>query len=287
VRRDRPSQTASFVALARALANDGFTTIPGFSDPVARKLLSPMWTAGYRFLSRWTQRARGEARDRAIAQLEIIPLRVAAIDDQLDKAIADGCRQLVILGAGLDTRAFRMASLADVAVFEVDHPATQSYKRRASSGLHATAKSLAFVAVDFERRALGPSLRDAGFDASKPAAWIWEGVVMYLTDEAVRNTLDDVASCSARGSVLIVHYHEPYTQAGRQARRAQDLLLSVWREPQIGLRTPDAMHAEAMRAGFDVVSDTRAGEWARRFGAKDPVGPPADVAHLLVARRAG
>src|SRR5271170_355072 len=113
----RPSQTASMVATARALANDGFTRVPGFRDPYARALLSPGWASAYRLFSRWARRAQPERRHDVIAQFDIIPLRIATFDAELKAAVASGCRQLVLLGAGLDARAFRMEALARVAVY--------------------------------------------------------------------------------------------------------------------------------------------------------------------------
>jgi methyltransferase (TIGR00027 family) len=225
------------------------------------------------------------ARRRSISRLDLIPLRVSAIDAELATSVAGGCRQLVILGAGLDTRAFRMASLADVAVFEVDHPATQAYKRRKSRLLRPVARSLTFVPVDFERQRLGASLIGAGLRPDQPTAWVWEGVVMYLSDEAVRRTLDDVALSSAPASTLLVHYHERLAPSVGPEYRIRQLLLSIWGEPHIGERAVEAMHDEVRRVGFDIVSDTRPSDWARRFNAQEPSGLAVAITHLLVARR--
>jgi methyltransferase (TIGR00027 family) len=273
------------VAMARALADDGFTTVPAFRDPVARQLLSPQWAWYLRLSSGWQKRTAPEKRARAMAQLDAIILRVAAIDAEIEAAVAAGCRQLVVLGAGLDTRAFRLDALAGVDVFEVDHPATQAYKRRAAGSLRPRAKSMTFVAVNFERDSLEEGLRAAGFRSHEPAAWAWEGVVMYLTDEAVRGTLADIARSSRQGSVLVINYHEPETGAASRERRLSQMLLSFWREPQIGLRTRETMQAEVRRAGFDVVSDTPPSEWAARLGAEQPAGRTARISRLLVARR--
>lgn len=283
MREQRPSQTASFVALARALAHDGVTSIPGFSDPIARELLSPWWSLTHRALSASLRHARAARRERAIAELDVIPMRVVVIDAELEAAIARGCRQVVILGAGLDSRAYRMSSLAEVAVFEVDHPATQAYKR--AKAPHPVSRSLTFVAVDFERESLVAKLSEAGLRREELTAWIWEGVVMYLTDEAVERTLGDIGPCCAPGSALLVHYHEPYEERGAREGRGQRWLLSLWREPQIGRRSSEAMHKAVARAGFEVVSDTRPPEWAARVGARAPTGLTAAVTHFLVATR--
>jgi methyltransferase (TIGR00027 family) len=283
----RPSQTASMVATARALANDGYTRVPGFRDPYARVMLPIGWASAYRLFSRWANRAPPEKRDRVVAQFDIIALRVATFDAEITAAVRDGCRQLVLLGAGLDTRAFRMASLADVAVFEVDHPATQAYKRRKASELTAFARSVTFVPVDFESSSLAESLSHTEFRADQPTVWVWEGVVMYLTDEAVQATLTDIARCSAPSSTLIANYHTPHSKPVDGEHRLRRVLLSLWREPQIGQRTTEAIHEWVRRAGFEVVSDTDPVEWARRFGSPPPVGQSTRVMRIFVARRRG
>jgi methyltransferase (TIGR00027 family) len=221
-----------------------------------------------------------------MARLDVITVRVAAIDAELGDAVAAGCRQLVILGAGLDTRAFRLGSLAGLDVFEVDHPATQEYKQGKTSSLRPLSKSLVFVPVDFEGGSLGDSLVKAGFRPGLQTVFIWEGVVMYLTDQAVRRTLDEIAGCSSPGSVLIVSYHEE-DQAEDDPRelRLRRLLLSLWREPHIGRRSREAMRREVMRVGFDVAGDSSLSEWAHRLRANEPFGQAARVSRVLVAKR--
>jgi methyltransferase (TIGR00027 family) len=280
MRAERPSQTASLVAWARALAHEGFTTARGFSDPAVRSLLSPGWELMRRLTARGLRRAKPEARARALSQLDALPLRVLAIDAELLDAVRSGCTQVVILGAGLDTRAYRLEGLGGVDVFEVDHPATQAYKRRKAEALRPLARSLTHVAVDFERESLSDRLRSSGFKPDRATAWVSEGVVLYLTDAALRASLDAVASLSAPGSVLIVQYHEP-AKATRQRR----LLLAYWREPQIGLHTRVTMHAEIARVGFEVVRDSDPMEWAARFGAAPLTGSIARVSRLAVARK--
>jgi methyltransferase (TIGR00027 family) len=285
------------VAFGRALADDGFTTVPGFRDPVAKRLLSPAWRLWFRLASRSVKRAAPARRARGMARLDVITLRVAAIDAEIEAAVLAGCRQLVVLGAGLDTRAFRLDSLANVDVFEVDHPATQAFKRRKSASLLAhdlRARSLTFVPVNFEKDSLASALKRAHFRADSPAVWAWEGVVMYLTDEAVRSTLADIASCSCPGSVVVLNYHVPAGSGdgsgGGGHYRTEDalirVLLSLWQEPQIGLRPVEAMHAIVERAGLVIRSDTSPSEWAARAGTSPPEGRVARIGRLLVAERA-
>jgi methyltransferase (TIGR00027 family) len=284
MRAKRPSQTASFVAFARAVAAAGFTSIPSFSDPVVASLLSPRWARAVRVVTRRFERLDRAKRERVIAQLDVIPMRVAAIDHELEKAVSAGIRQVVILGAGLDTRALRMRSLAEATVYEVDHPATQSEKRQRTFLMQPLARSVVFVPVDFERDGLSACLKNAGHDPAVPTVWVWEGVVMYLSDAALVSTLDGVARSSARGTRLIVHYHEP---AGRRGRffRVKNLVLRLWGEPQIGERRRELMATRVRAAGFDVESDTGPEEWARELKASVPAGETARISRLLVAMR--
>src|SRR5262249_31926837 len=138
---------------------------------------------------------------------DLLALRTMAIDAAVRDAVAGGARQAVILGAGLDGRAFRMPELAGIDGFEGDHPATQAAKPAPAAAPPATARSLQFVAVDFERDALADRIAAAGHRPGEPTVWIWEGVVMYLRDEAVRATLAAIAARSAPGSTLVVQYN--------------------------------------------------------------------------------
>jgi methyltransferase (TIGR00027 family) len=265
------------VTFARALADAGFTDARGFADPTARPLLPPAWVAKLDALL-----ARGGGRwQRALKRMaDLLALRTLAIDAAVRDAVAGGARQLVILGAGLDGRAFRMAELAAIDVFEVDHPDTQAQKRARAAALTAKARSLQFVAVDFERDALADRLAAAGHRAGEPSVWVWEGVVMYLGDEAVRATLAAIAARSARGSTLVVQYN---TRKGVDL--CSRLLLRLLGEPQIGLRSPQEMAAELTAAGFRVAADSGCADWAARFLASAPASNAGRRARVVVAHR--
>jgi methyltransferase (TIGR00027 family) len=248
-----PSQTAAIVAMLRALADRGFTAVEHFEDPVVRRLLPPLWSGILTVAERAFAGMRPEVRARVIDQLDMIARRVRAIDLELEAALRAGVRQVVILGAGLDTRAFRMRALADTDVFEVDHPATQAFKARKASALPVFANTLHYVPLDFERDTLTVKLCAAGHRSTQPTVWIWEGVVMYLTDAALAETLRALAALSAPQSKLIVQYHEPEERHGIWA-------WTGWftrgvGEPQIGLRTRAQMAEALENAGFRGLRD--------------------------------
>jgi methyltransferase (TIGR00027 family) len=258
--RDEASRTAVLVCQGRAVAHDRIA-VGRFADPIARSLLREDELAG-------VERARtGEAPqgwghrvefEMLAATVEVIVPRTIAIDDAV-RAGADP--QLVILGAGLDDRAWRMPELAGVDVFAVDHPASQADKRDRAEALQPVSRSLRYVPVDFGRDALGPALAAAGHDESLTTTWLWEGVVPYLTPAEVETTATALAARSAAGSRLVVNYQAPSRLAavGRLFARA---LASLSRrpdpfatEPRRSAWTPDSLRALLSGVGLRVTSD--------------------------------
>jgi methyltransferase (TIGR00027 family) len=193
------------------------------------------------------------------ANAEVMVARTVAVDDSIRERLNP---QLVILGAGLDDRAWRMPELGAVAVYEVDQPASQQDKRERARALEAVARSLRFVPVDFARNAtLGPALAGAGHRADVRTTWIWEGVVPYLSRAAVEATVDAIAGRSAKGSRLVVNYQAPSVSAwlGRLAARA---LAVVGRgadpmrhEPRRSAWTPSGMASLLAGHGLRVLRD--------------------------------
>lgn len=246
MRDDRPSTTAALVAAARAIVHDS-QSIPGFSDPYARKLLPHSYGTAAARAMQWV------SRDGA----HILGLRTVAIDEGI--RTAPDLSQVVILGAGLDARAWRMPQLESVPVFEVDHPSTQRYKRERTAEfprreLHT------FVGVDFEHDSLDERLEQAGHRTDQPTVWVWEGVTMYLWPEAIEATLGVVAKRSAPGSRLLVTYQPkslPKTTIG--------LLTRILGEPFRSSHTPEEMADLLRRHGFVVTSDECAIDWQPRW----------------------
>lgn len=252
------SRTAVLVCQGRAAA-DGLIAAGRFADPTAMPLLTPAEREPVQQVRdgavprQWRERVDFET---VRASAEVIVPRTVAIDDAVR---AHPSPQVVILGAGLDGRAWRMPELADVAVFEVDQPASQAAKRERAAGLPG--RPPVFVAVDFSRDKLGEALSAAGHSATLATTWIWEGVVPYLTEEQVAATATAIAKCSAPDSRLIVNFQTPAasTSLGRVVAR---LLMrstgrsSFWaQEPWRSTWAPDAMAALLARNGYAVSSD--------------------------------
>ena len=277
MKSDRPSLTAELVAFWRAAADLGATSVPGFSDPIAKELLSP---AGKWLFERAKRRlARPGAKARAAGSGDGVILRVAWLDRQLRDAVAQGVRQVVNLGAGYDTRAWRMPELADVTVFEVDHPATQREKRKRIGARAPLSREFVWTEVDFVKDDLDRVLASVGHRADQPTAWLWEGVTMYLDDRALRSTLAVVRKRSAPGSRVLVHYHEPPPRHWRAG-----WLFERIGEPQVGLRTREVMLRELGQAGFEVLDDAGVHEQAERLGGTAPKHPRMMVSRIAVAR---
>ena len=211
---------------------------------------------------------------------DIMALRTTAIDHALRDALADGAMQLVILGAGYDGRAWRLPELKGVNVFEVDHPATQGDKRSRVSGLPPAEGSVTFVPIDFERDSLDDVLQRAGHDRSSPTCWIWEGVVMYLTHDAMHATLAGIGGRSASGSTLIVNYHTV-----RRGLIGQ-LIFRLIGEPQISAWTREEMAGELHSVGFLVREDTGMLDWNERFARGEAKVARTAYMRIVVARKA-
>jgi methyltransferase (TIGR00027 family) len=279
VKAERPSRTAHFVALGRAFADAGLSHVPDFHDPTARVFLNEK---GKRSLAKTEHAARdgrrGMGLEAARVMADMIALRTAAIDSAVRDAVAGGATQLVILGAGYDGRAWRLPELTGVKVIEVDHPATQNDKRAHVADLPAANGIVNFVSIDFERESLDSVLERAGHHRATPTCWLWEGVVMYLTRDAMRATLADVGRRSAPGSTLIVNYHTAHR------RFVARLLFRLIGEPQISAWTREQMAADLSSVGFVVHDDSGMTDWNNRFAKAQAKVARAAYMRIAVAR---
>lgn len=162
------------------------------NDPLALKLAG---SAGTQMFARLQRQL---SRDEVLGFSRWVCVRSRLAEDVVERAVARGVRQYVILGAGLDSFAYRRTDLVErLRVFEVDHPASQQWKRESLDQLFvAMPKNIVFAAVDFETQSLKDRLEASGFDANSPAVFSWMGVTMYLSIDAIEATLHAVASCA-------------------------------------------------------------------------------------------
>ena len=186
-------------------------------------------------------------------------LRTRAIDDAVEDAVRKGARQVVLLGAGLDARAWRMDALRTCTVFEVDHPSTQAYKRQSVEGLTSAARRVTFVDVDFETQKLDVRLREAGLHTETPSVFVWEGVTMYLSGDAIDATLSAVARVAAPGSRLVMTYHSG------QHIAPLAMAVRIVREPFVTTFGPAEASSRLSAHGFHVTTDESDPEWSQRY----------------------
>lgn len=186
--------------------------------------------------------------------------RARYAEDRVAAAVAAGLRQAVILGAGLDTFAYRNPH-PDLRVFEVDHPATQAWKRQrlAGSGIDRPER-LTFVPVDFETDTLSTRLDAAGFSRTDPAVFVWLGVVFYLTPDASRATLEYIAGQSAPVEVVFDYLQLAGTEEERAQMRARAHRAAAIGEPWFSYFTPEDIAAQLRTLGFTDVEDRSAAD---------------------------
>ncbi|GAB4585440.1 class I SAM-dependent methyltransferase [Nocardia sp. IFM 10818] len=249
------------ICQARAVA-DGRTAVGRFTDPVSiRMLRAPERAAVERIRSAAEpQRTMAWLRYRMLAELaDILAARTVVIDDAV-RAAANP--QLVVLGAGLDARAWRMAELAWTVVFEVDHPAAQADKRDRIGDADPAAASVRFVPVESGSAALASALEAAGQLAAEPTTWIWEGGLRYLRKPHVERALRAIVARSAPGSRVIAGYTTPTLHtvllqpwgvrlwmavAGTAGAKREERIRSLW--------TPAQMAALCTAHGLEIDTD--------------------------------
>ena len=172
--------------------------------------------------------------------------RTRYIDDRLNACIKDGIRQLVILGAGYDTRPYRFGELkGNVKVYELDFPATQSVKtQRVRKSLGSLPQNVIYVPIDFEKDTLDTKLLEHGYDRKLKTLFIWEGVTYYLTPQAIDSTLAFIAGNSGAGSSVIFDYAFQSLLDGTSELKQLNLLLKAYE------RVGTAITAEHFLSGF-------------------------------------
>ncbi len=275
----RPSETAQGAAVLRA-AHQILDAPRILTDPLALRIIG---TASWSRLLSVPELFQGGRSLRAS-----VALRSRFAEDELAQAVHRGIRQYVVLGAGLDTFAYRnIHAGSHLRVFEVDHPATQVWKRQRlhEAGI-AVPDSLTFAPVDFETQTLTDGLNRAGFDASQPAFFSMLGVVIYLTRPAVMGTLQYIKSL-ASGSEIVFSYSVPssaLSDGQRLSREYAARRVAARGEPWITHFDPSALKRDLEQLGYTRIFDLgpeEANDWY--FSNRtDDLG--VDTSRLMQAR---
>ena len=272
----KPSRTAWAAAAHRAVhqvLEQGFI----FADPFALRILGKDAEAAIREAEQKPSRRRMRI---------FIAARTRFAEDALAAAVERGVCQLVVLGAGLDTCAYRSAWGERLRIFEVDHPATQAWKRRRlEEAAIPIPKSVTFAPIDFERQTLPEGLAAAGFDSSQQTFFTWLGVVPYLTEEAVWSTLGFIANLP-NGAHVVFDYSDPPDslppegRAGHEKRAAHVAELG---ETWLTYFEADDLRAKLMALGFSEIEDLCPPQIAARFFPNRRIILPDKGGHILRA----
>jgi methyltransferase (TIGR00027 family) len=279
----RPSITAQRVAMRRA-AHQLFDHPKIMEDPIALPILS---AEAQELVRAEARKSRGVA---ASSFRAFLVTRSRVAEDELASAVQRGATQYVILGAGLDTFAYRNPyPAAHLRVFEVDHPATQAWKKkRLQVGQITIPESLTFAPVNFETESLANGLAAAGFDRAQVTCFSWLGVTPYLTRPAMFSTLEFVVSC-AKGSSVVFDYARPRHSVGFLSRLAFDAMarrVARAGEPfQLFFDTAE-LERELRGVGFTSVEDLGAEELNARYlqNRSDRLRMRGRVGRIAIAR---
>jgi methyltransferase (TIGR00027 family) len=291
--QNRTSRSAEHVALFRALES-ARRQRRIFDDPYAVKFLPDRyrlvaWLARVPRVGQRVERYIDEhwpAGPRASAVV-----RTRLIDDLIGDALTDGARQALLLGAGYDSRAYRIPSMAAARVFEVDHPATQATKRRLiRAHVHPDRRAhVTFVPVDLVNDDLGGALRQAGFAWLERTVVVWEGVTNYLTAPAVDATLRHLAGMTASGSRVIFTYIDRAALDGTGGFSGVEEWHAVVRqqgEPwTFGFdpaELPGYLADRGMRLALDMSACDAATRYLAPLGRREPAAPFYRIAQAEV-----
>jgi methyltransferase (TIGR00027 family) len=268
MRTGSASQTAEYVALFRAIESARAEGERLFSDPLAAAFLTGR-LKGAALAARMP--LGGDAISKYIdtrwpgPRLSAV-VRTRVIDDAVREAIGAGCSQLVLLGAGYDTRPYRLPEAAAIDAFEVDHPATQAVKREVlERELSEIPGNVRFVGVDFEHDSLGYSLSAAGLRHDVKTCVVWEGVFSYLTMEAIDATLGWCVEACPPGSRLILTYLDERAIETKGETAAWIAAVEEAAEPFITGLEPTRAPAFFAERGFELLDDESTRDSAARL----------------------
>lgn len=258
---DQASVTAHRVALRRAV-HQWCDTPRILNDPLAERIIGEKTAA----ILRGRVKRHQSRFARALRAFLVVRSRYA--EDNLADAVTAGVRQYLVLGAGLDTSAYRQSGGVGLSIFEVDHPATQKWKSQClvRAGIVPPA-GLTYVPVDFEKQSLQDELVAAGFSLEQPVFVSWLGVTPYLTDEAFMGTVRFIGSLP-KGTTIVFDYARDPKGQGWRLRLGNWLLarrVAKAGEPFRSYFVPEALAANLRAVGFSAISDLSPAELNEKY----------------------
>ncbi len=263
MKEDRPSATARRVAMRRA-AHQLLDDPKVFDDPLALSIISRQTESMLR-----ADPGQFDATPLAPFLRAFVTARSRFAEDELALAIRRGVHQYVIVGAGLDTFAYRNPyPEGTLHVYEVDHPTTQVWKRACLQEAHiAPPADLTFVPIDFERGSLEEGLRDAGLDRGAPSLFSWLGVTEYLTMDSVMASLRFIAASPESSGVVFDYMVSPSLLNPAERARFEALAhrVAAAGEPWQTSFDPGLLERDLRALGFGYVEDNGRDEINERY----------------------
>ena len=239
-----------------------------FDDPLSLKLLPPTWQLLFRFMYLpGLRHLLLFARERRMpGTLGAILCRTRYLDDVLRSSLEQGLEQLAILGAGFDTRAYRIAGVDRIQVFELDLPGSVKLKRiRLERFLGAVPEHVTLAGIDFDRQVLGDVLKTAGFRKGRKTLFLWEGVTQYLSEVAVRGTLQFVSDVG--GAVAFTYVPQGIIDGSTRPDWFEALMSFARRagSPFIFGLDPLGLESYLADLGLALIEDIGAVEYRQRY----------------------
>jgi methyltransferase (TIGR00027 family) len=283
------SRTAEYTAFFRALESARPAQKRLFFDPFARYFIRPflrnlmylsmvplLGAAAYWYVDRRLPGARTSA-----------AACTRYIDEVWNRALWDGIRQIVILGAGFDCRPYRLPDSGSAAVFEVDHPMMLALKReRLRCAIPVMPQNVRFVETDLDKEGLPAALAGAGFDASAPALFLWEGVTNYLNYDTVDSVLRYIGTLAPGSNLVFTYVHAGALDGSRGFDGAGSFLrkLAQMGEPWIFGLYPSQIPDFLRKRGLELDHDQGAGEYrAHYFGPESKQMKGYEFYHVAIA----
>ncbi|KQO32833.1 methyltransferase [Flavobacterium sp. Leaf82] len=270
MKADKTSRTAQYMALFRALESRLNKKDRLFSDPYAIHFLDTKlrfatrlskYPAIRKYVENTIQKKVPGAFSSGIA-------RTKYIDELLQKAILSGVKQVIILGAGFDTRALRLDFLKDVSVIEIDHPNTSNFKRRIyKNRLGKVPDNIDFLQIDFNKQDLDQLAAQHNIDFSKPTAVIWEGVTNYLTETAINKTFAFISKFAKNSHVIFTYVHQDILENPKSFLGGEKLLndLNELEEQWTFGFIPDKLPDYLNQFDIKLIEDLGANEYRERY----------------------
>ena len=265
---DKFSLSAMSVASIRAVESYRSEKDRLFEDPFALHFLKPGWRLilhmlrlpiiGTSFLALRERQFPGT--------LGGIICRTRFIDDALRDALKEGINQVVILGAGFDSRAYRIPRIDKARVFEVDHPTAQAWKRTCLEKIMGTLPpNVIFVPIDFKNQDLGTALAAAGFRTDVQSFFIWEGVTQYIGKEAVDKTFQFVKSTAPGSRIVFTYIPQGIINSTVEAGRKVTSVARSQGMPWIFGIDPDNLDQYLSERGFVLMEEVGASDYQEHY----------------------